>query len=149
MKAASPASVSPFHTLAFGEASPSDVVAHARLMLSHYTDIADLHADMEAGVDGFIVLDARSREAYARSHIPGAINFPHREMDAESVKRLARHQLIVTYCDGNGCNGSTKAALKLASFGFRVKELLGGLDWWIRDGHKVEQGTQSAPACGC
>lgn len=51
--------------------------------------------------------------------------------------------MTITYCDGIGCNGSTKAALKLASFGLRVKELLGGLDWWMRDGPKAEQGAQS------
>ena len=129
---------------------PSEaVVAHARAMLGQYTDPSDLYADLKAGCDAFVVLDARSAEAYAYRHIPGAISFPHREMTAETVKRLPKGQLIVTYCDGIGCNGSTKAALKLAGFGFQVKELIGGLDWWIRDGYGVETGAASGLACGC
>jgi rhodanese-related sulfurtransferase len=57
---------------------------------------------------------------------------------------------MVTYCDGIGCNASTKGALNMAKLGFRVKELIGGLDWWKRDGHKTEcaAGAKSAD-CGC
>jgi len=130
---------------------PAVAVAHAHAVLSHYTDPSDLHADLEAGCDGILVLDARSRETYARGHIPGAINFPHREMTREILKRLPKDKLIVTYCDGIGCNASTKAALKLAGFGFRVKELMGGMDWWIRDGYAVSDKAEGAagPACGC
>jgi hypothetical protein len=46
------------------------------------------------------------------------------------------------YCDGMGCNASTNGAYKLAVLGLRVKELLGGLDWWIRDGHPVATGHE-------
>lgn len=140
-----------FKTLEFAALDPAAAEEHARLMLHHHTDPSDLHADLEAGCDAIVVLDARSREAYARAHIPGAINFPHREMDAESVKRLPRNQLIITYCDGIGCNGSTKAALKLAHYGFHVKELIGGIDWWVRDGYPVARGddAKAVPDCGC
>jgi hypothetical protein len=39
----------------------------------------------------------------------------------------------------------------MARLGFRVKELMGGLDWWKRDGHKTEGVLSSgeAAACGC
>jgi len=36
------------------------------------------------------------------------------------------------------CNASTKGALNMAKLGFRVKELMGGMDWWKRDGYKTE-----------
>lgn len=52
--------------------------------------------------------------------------------------------IIVTYCDGIGCNGSTKAALKLTALGFQVKEMLGGLDWWQRDGYAVVTAAEPA-----
>ena len=32
-----------------------------------------------------------------------------------------------------------KGALKLAELGFRVKELIGGIDWWKRDGYATER----------
>jgi hypothetical protein len=39
----------------------------------------------------------------------------------------------------------------MTKLGFRVKELMGGLDWWKRDGHKTEAGaaTKNPVACGC
>jgi len=61
--------------------------------------------------------------------------------------------LIVTYCDGIGCNASTKGALDMAKLGFNVKELIGGLDWWKRDGHPTAGKSRALPAvqpsCGC
>ncbi|MBV9495766.1 MAG: hypothetical protein JOZ54_16080 [Acidobacteria bacterium] len=125
------------------------------LKLEHETDCADVAEDLMGGL-GMIVIDARKPELYERGHVPGAINFPHRTMTAESVQILPRDTLLVTYCDGIGCNASTKAALKLSGFGFRVKEMLGGLDWWIRDGLPVARGGEtgslrpaSTIACGC
>jgi rhodanese-related sulfurtransferase len=59
-------------------------------------------------------------------------------MNRESTKQLDRNLLYVTYCDGIGCNGSTKGALKLAELGFQVKELVGGIEWWKRDGYPTE-----------
>src|SRR5579871_2216080 len=102
---------------------------HSKLAL--HTDAWDVAHDLEHGISTIIVVDARSREAYARGHIPGAVSFPHREMTPEALAQLDRDKTYVVYCDGIGCNGSTKGAYKLAAAGFRVKELLGGLDFWI------------------
>ena len=41
---------------------------------------------------------------------------------------------VVTYCWGPGCDGATRAALALARRGLRVKEMLGGLEYWVREG---------------
>ena len=88
--------------------------------------------------DNVIVIDARSPDSYEAEHIVGAVNFPHRSMNPEATKRLDKAALYVAYCDGIGCNASTKGALNLARLGFNVKELIGGLDWWKRDGHPTE-----------
>jgi rhodanese-related sulfurtransferase len=58
-------------------------------------------------------------------------------MNTETVARFDRSKVYVVYYDGIGCNALTKGAYKLALLGFRAKELLGGLDWWRRDGHPV------------
>jgi len=109
--------------------------------------------DLKLALDGgepVTVIDARSPAAYAAGHIPGALNLPHRLMDAASTVGFDRERLYVTYCDGIGCNASTKGALNMSRLGFRVKELIGGLDWWQRDGHPVE-GDPAADNgdCGC
>jgi len=123
---------------------------HYEWKLAFETDSWDLKVALEAG-ENIIVIDARSPEAYQEEHIPGAVNIPHRKMSGETTKKFDRAALIVTYCDGIGCNASTKGALNMTKLGFRVKELIGGLDWWKRDGHQTDREASSskAEACGC
>ncbi|NUM80707.1 rhodanese-like domain-containing protein [bacterium] len=120
--------------------------------LSFETDPADLFEALERG-ESIVVVDARQPENFEREHISGAINFPHRTMNAESVKFLDKSKLYVTYCDGIGCNASTKGALNLSKLGFTVKELIGGIEWWKRDGFTTEgtlaQVRHAKIACGC
>jgi len=92
------------------------------------------------GKDGIIVLDVRTAESYAKSHVPGAISFPHRRIEASSVASLPKDKLIVTYCDGVFCNASTKAAAKLSALGFRVKEMIHGMAGWREGGYPVDTG---------
>lgn len=120
--------------------------------LAFETDSWDLKVALDSG-ENVVVVDARSPQAYAAEHIRGSINLPHRTMKAESTAGLDKGALIVTYCDGIGCNASTRGALNMARLGFRVKELIGGLEWWKRDGHPTE-GTAvlargSLDSCGC
>ena len=102
--------------------------------LRYETDPADVYADMEKGKTGFAVLDVRSRAAYREKHIVGAISMPHSSIDRTRMGTFPADTLFVVYCWGPGCNGSTKAALKLARLGYRVKEMIGGIEYWEREG---------------
>jgi rhodanese-related sulfurtransferase len=119
--------------------------------LNFYMDSADLFAAINAG-ERIIVIDTRKKFAYDEEHIPLANSFPHREMNEETTKNLDKSITYVTYCDGIGCNGSTNGAYKMAKLGFIVKELIGGLDWWKRDGYAT-QGTKAKDGlkleCAC
>ena len=115
------------------------------------TDFRDLNELLNK--ENVRVIDTGSAEPSRREHIPGAVNIPHREMSRQATKQLSSDQRFVTCCDGIACNGPTRGALNLARLGFTVKELLGGLDWWKRDGYPTE-GTGSfcgvaVPSCGC
>ena len=110
---------------------------HYRDKLAFETDAWDLNEMLREGAN-VVIVDARTESAYAREHIPQAINLPHRKMDVESTRQFDRTATYVTYCDGIGCNASTKGALKLAELGFEVKELIGGIDWWKRDGYPIQ-----------
>lgn len=114
-------------------------------------DPSDVYNDQAEGIDSFVVIDARSEDSYLREHIPGAISLPHRIMNMETVQNLPKDKLLVVYCDGIGCNASTKGAAKLVSLGFSTKELMGGLDWWKRDGYPTSTGEArgSLIECGC
>ena len=113
-----------------------DQLKHYSDKLAYEIDSWDLNVALEAG-ENITVIDARSREAFHQEHIPGAISIPHRTMSSETTGDIDKRALVVTYCDGIGCNGSTKGALNMVKLGFRVRELMGGLDWWKRDGRKT------------
>jgi len=123
--------------LEYGAPEPGETAAVMADKLRFHTDSWDLSVDLKSGFGAVVVVDARSREAYALGHIPGAVSFPHREISEATTAQLDRSKVYVIYCDGIGCNASTKGTYKLARLGFRTKELLGGLDWWRRDGHPV------------
>ena len=110
---------------------------HYEAKLAFEIDPSDLFEAMNNG-ERIVPVDARRPYAFAKEHIPGAINIPHRTMNAENTKTLRKDVLYVTYCDGIGCNASTKGALKLVSLGFNVKELIGGIEWWKLDGYNTE-----------
>ena len=124
---------------------------HYSNKLAYEIDAWDLKEAIERG-DTITVIDARSPAAFAAEHIPGAINIPHRQMDAVSTANIDKLSIVVTYCDGIGCNASTKGALNMTKLGFQVKELMGGLDWWKRDGHATtgdSSATAGETSCGC
>jgi rhodanese-related sulfurtransferase len=121
-------------------ADPRTARAHFEAKLSLETDPSDVHEDIKRGVSDFILIDARSPEVYAQEHVPGAVNLWHRLMSRETTASFPKDKLLVTYCAGVGCNASTKGALKLAALGFRVKEMIGGIEVWKSEGYGVETG---------
>ncbi|ADP13155.1 Probable rhodanese-like sulfurtransferase [Erwinia sp. Ejp617] len=143
--------------LQFPPPSPRQSEAWLAEKLAYYADAWDVAQDLASGVAEIVVIDTRSSQHYHAGHICGAISFPHRTMLADSLAALDRDKVYVTYCDGIGCNGSTRGAWKLAAAGFKVKELIGGLDFWRRDQHPVTTGEEPGcwpeatmqPDCGC
>ena len=116
-------------------------------------DACDLNRAIHENDDMYEILDSRSERAFKLEHIKGAINLPHSLINEQSVKSFDKSKIFITYCDGPGCNASTKAALKLSELGFSVKELIGGIESWKKEGLAVESGLsivefEEAMACG-
>jgi rhodanese-related sulfurtransferase len=127
-------------------------IKHYENKLAFEMDSSDLF-DALNNNEKVIPIDARKAFGFEAEHIPMAINIPHRAMNEESTKHLDKDILYVTYCDGIGCNASTKGALNMAKLGFKVKELMGGIAWWKLDGYATE-GVKSNPIgqkiqCAC
>jgi rhodanese-related sulfurtransferase len=101
------------------------------------TDVADVAASLDAGAVDFVLLDARGRAAYDAGHLPGAVHLHHSEITQETVAGLPDGP-VVAYCAGPSCNGACKAAARLAALGRPVREMLGGFEYWAREGHRVE-----------
>jgi rhodanese-related sulfurtransferase len=100
---------------------------------------ADLYADIVAGTPNLVVVDARYPEAYAREHLPTAINLTSRQLDETTTAGLSREALYVVYCWDASCRASTKTAQRLEALGFKVKELHGGLETWRKQGFPTER----------
>jgi rhodanese-related sulfurtransferase len=91
------------------------------------------------------IIDLRIPEAYAKSHIPGALNISYEELPKQ-LSQLHKDELTVVYCYNITCHLAAKAALYLAEQGYKVKELAGGFDDYVQRGLKVE-GKAEASAC--
>ncbi|GEM45361.1 rhodanese-like domain-containing protein [Deinococcus cellulosilyticus] len=130
-------------------ADPEVARQHFAAKLTVETDPSDVHYDLQHELDSFILLDVRSSKHFEECHIKGAIGFPQSKISPESTAHFPKDKLIVTYCWGVACNGATKAAMKLAALGFQVKEMIGGIEYWRREGFEIE-GTlgDAAPLVG-
>ncbi|MFT4928852.1 MAG: rhodanese-related sulfurtransferase [Phenylobacterium sp.] len=113
------------------DAAPSEQASHFfSQKLANETDCSDVYADIKADNKDYILLDVRSREAFDKSHAITAVSMPHSEINAESFGKYDKETRFVVYCWGPGCNGASKAGLKISSLGFAVKEMIGGIHYW-------------------
>lgn len=122
-------------------AAPAEAAAHFRARLAFHTDVSDVAAALAAGGDpGFVLVDSRSAESWEQGRVPGAVHLPTALVAERAGRLLDRSVPVVTYCWGPGCDGATRAALALAELGYRVKEMLGGFEYWAREGLAYETG---------
>lgn len=148
-------------TLTVPSHADADAVRHFRRRLAFETDPADLHADLEAGA-GVMVVDSRSHTAWAQGRIPQALHLPTARIRDEAAALIPAGTPVVVYCWSPGCNGGTKAALAFAELGYPVREMIGGFEYWAREGYPVatDAGVSrqsadpltapaSGPSCGC
>ncbi|MFE9250623.1 rhodanese-like domain-containing protein [Streptomyces sp. NPDC007088] len=120
-------------------AAPARAAAHFRALLDCTTDVSDVAGALlgEREPD-FVLVDTRSAESWGQGHIPGALHLPTATLAAGAAPHLDPAVPVVVHCWGPGCNGAQRAALVLAGQGYRVKELLGGFEYWVREGFAYE-----------
>lgn len=165
--ATAPAVTSTNPVLRVPPAAPEAAAAHFAASLAFHTDVSDVAAALTAAAGsgtgpGFVLVDTRSTQAWDQGHIPGAVHLPTDQIPQLADAFLDRSVPVVVHCWGPGCNGATRAAYALASRGYQVKEMLGGIEYWIREGlgYQTADGparrdadTLTAPAgaadCGC
>jgi rhodanese-related sulfurtransferase len=125
--------------------------------LATQTDVSDVQAALSSGAPGFVLVDSRSAVSWAQGHIPGAVHLPTAEIAARAAGLLDPAVPVVTYCWGPGCNGATRAALAFSLQGYAVREMLGGVEYWAREGFALrtpagEVAREADPLvapCGC
>ncbi|MFI0724464.1 rhodanese-like domain-containing protein [Streptomyces sp. NPDC021224] len=148
-------------------ATPAEAAAHFAASLAFHTDVSDVAAALATAAEtgahpGFVLVDTRSTEAWEQGHVPGAVHLPTAQIPQLADAFLDRAVPVVVHCWGPGCNGATRSAYALASRGYQVKEMLGGIEYWIREGFGYEsaEGAEQRAAdpltapvgaddCGC
>ncbi|MFC6633177.1 rhodanese-like domain-containing protein [Microbulbifer taiwanensis] len=121
-------------------ANAAEAAAHYAAKLSFETDCADVWYAINHQQRDFVLVDVRMETLFAAGHLPEAINIPTRKLTPARLAEFPQETLFVVYCAGPHCNGSTKAALKLAQLGRPVKEMIGGVTGWIDEGLGLARG---------
>ena len=108
------------------------------------TDASDVYAAQKAG-ERFILVDVRGDEAWAQGRIVGAVHMPYAQIAERAPRELDPSVPVVVYCWSPGCNAGTKGALEFAKIGYTVKEMIGGYEYWIREGQPIENDEGALP----
>lgn len=117
--------------------TPADGAAHFARRLAFETDPGDVQAAIEAGNPGFVLVDTRSLDAWKQGHARGAVHIPKPDMPTK-IPAYPLGTAFVVYCWGPGCNGATRAGLIISELGYDVKEMIGGFEYWAREGQPVD-----------
>jgi rhodanese-related sulfurtransferase len=126
-------------------AAPAEAARrHYAAKLTFEADCWDVHHALQNKQQDFVLLDVRGRTAYSEAHVPGALSLPHADMTAERMARSwPAETLFVVYCAGPHCNGADRAALKLATLGYPVKIMIGGMTGWADEGFTYAHGREA------
>ena len=117
-------------------ADTSAAIEHFAAKLRYETDPSDVAAAQAAG-DRFVLIDTRGHAAWHQGRAVGAVHLPTAEIAERAASEIPVGTPVVVYCWGPGCNGATKAALQFSRLGYEVRELIGGFEYWAREGLPV------------
>ncbi|EQM75740.1 MULTISPECIES: rhodanese-like domain-containing protein [Microbacterium] len=110
-------------------------LAYVDARLAYEIDVVAAREAVAAGEA--VLVDTRRLESWDHGHIAGAVHLPTSDVDAR-LTTLPRDRTLIVYGWGPGCNGATSTARVLLATGFDVRELLGGYEYWVRNGFEVE-----------
>lgn len=82
------------------------------------------------------IVDVREYDNYIDGHIPYAIHVPVNDLENHMVM-LEKDKLNILYCCSDYCHKAYKAAYLLASKGYMVRVLSGGIDVWKKRGYDI------------
>lgn len=105
--------------------------------LAYETDASDLYARQRVTPGDVVVIDVRSDAAWAQGRVAGAIHMHYSEITSRAAAEIPVGTDVVVYCWSPGCNAGVKGALEFTKLGYQVRELIGGFEYWVREGYPV------------
>ncbi|HWW90900.1 MAG TPA: rhodanese-like domain-containing protein [Solirubrobacteraceae bacterium] len=95
--------------------------------MARTVDVRGLRELLDRGAQ---LVEVLPREEYEELHLPGAVNLPLKELDAQKAAQLDRDRPVVVYCWDALCDMSPRAATWLELLGFEVYDYaLSKVDW--------------------
>ena len=122
----------------------TDALSYFSAKLALETDSSDVYAAQKAG-ERFVLVDVRGEEAWAQGRIRGAIHMPYPEIAERAPREIDPSTPVVVYCWSPGCNAGAKGAIEFAKLGYAVKEMIGGYEYWVREGQPTENDEGALP----
>ncbi|KXZ61506.1 Thiosulfate sulfurtransferase GlpE [Microbacterium laevaniformans] len=122
----------------------TDALSYFTGKLAHETDASDVYAAQRDG-ETFVLVDVRGADAWAQGHPVGAVHIPYREIAERAPTEIPLTTPVVVYCWSPGCNAGAKGAVEFARLGYSVKEMIGGYEYWVREGLPTENAQGALP----
>lgn len=122
----------------------TDALSYFTAKLTHETDAADAYVAQKNG-EPLVIVDVRGDDAWRQGRIAGAVHMPYRDIAARAPQELDPAVPVVVYCWSPGCNAGAKGAVEFARLGYRVREMIGGYEYWVRQGQPVENDEGPLP----
>ncbi|MDG2535301.1 rhodanese-like domain-containing protein [Sphingomonas sp. HITSZ_GF] len=129
-----------FTALALSLAAPQDPPANPQIDYAGFAtltrDVRALRAKRLLAFDKFqamaagkdvLLLDARSKDAFARGHIAGAVNLPFTDFTAEALAAVVgpnRDRPILIYCNNNFSNHRSPVPLKNPQLALNIQTFI-------------------------
>lgn len=122
----------------------TDALTYFSTKLALETDASDVYAAQKAGEE-FVLVDVRGDDAWAQGRVRGAIHMPYREIAQRARREIPEGTPVVVYCWSPGCNAGAKGAVEFAKLGYAVREMIGGYEYWVREGQPTENDEGDLP----
>jgi len=100
----------------------------------------DIKAKLDSG-EPLVLVEALPEKYFRHTHLPGAVNLPHDQVDALAPRLLPdKAATIVVYCASASCANSAIAAERLEALGYTgVREYHEGKEDWVAAGLPTER----------
>ena len=122
----------------------TEAIEYFAAKLRHETDPSDVAAALASG-ERFVLVDTRGHSSWHQGRARGAVHIPRAEIATRAAAELPLDVPVVVYCWGPACNGATRSAIEFLKLGYSVREMIGGFEYWAREGYPTEDDDGTLP----